>query len=354
MAELALGAPDAPDIDPALPDAELAAPVFASTLAAARARHSSVAIARRRLLAGLVLWDALAPIAVVGAASRVGGSGAEVRQPGRAPRAAARGAVAHRGRDRRRLRPHRQARRQPTGLRAAPARGRRSPVMGGRPHLQRRRLVDPAGPDGRGDPPAPRHVAPRALGLRPTPGGGRRADPAGRRGRGPSGCSSSPDATARAASMWSASWARSGRCRRRRGTPVLGGTDDLPRLVADHQIDRVLVAFGRVVTHSSSAAARMHRRGVQVDVVPRFYDLVGPNPTHPLARRPRAGRGPGRGLTRPAGGQARRWTSPAPGCSCCCSPPSSSRWRPSSRSRRAPGAVPADPGRARLDASSRS
>jgi exopolysaccharide biosynthesis polyprenyl glycosylphosphotransferase len=61
--------------------------------------------------------------------------------------------------------------------------------------------------------------------------------------------------------------------------PLLGGLDDLPQVLADQRIDRVVVAFrpGR----DSALVDGLRQclaRGVPVDVVPRFFDLVGPRP----------------------------------------------------------------------------
>jgi exopolysaccharide biosynthesis polyprenyl glycosylphosphotransferase len=63
------------------------------------------------------------------------------------------------------------------------------------------------------------------------------------------------------------------------GLPLLGEPSQLAEVVTRHAIDRVLVAFtpGR-----DAQLLEMLRRcvadGVQVDVVPRFYELVGPSP----------------------------------------------------------------------------
>ncbi len=64
------------------------------------------------------------------------------------------------------------------------------------------------------------------------------------------------------------------------GPPVLGPLGDLPDLIARNDIDRVLVAFvpGRD-SQLVSALRAAARRGVAVDVVPRFYDLLGPSPS---------------------------------------------------------------------------
>lgn len=63
------------------------------------------------------------------------------------------------------------------------------------------------------------------------------------------------------------------------GPPLLGDLPDLPDVLATHGIDRVIVAFtpGR-----DSELLELLRRcvsdGVQVDIVPRFYELLGASP----------------------------------------------------------------------------
>ena len=63
------------------------------------------------------------------------------------------------------------------------------------------------------------------------------------------------------------------------GPPVLGSIADLPEVLQAHGIERVIVAFapGRdsdlldLVRHCVA-------HGIQVDIVPRFFELVGPDP----------------------------------------------------------------------------
>lgn len=58
---------------------------------------------------------------------------------------------------------------------------------------------------------------------------------------------------------------------------VLGGIDDLPRIVDELDVERVLVAFAGQEQGSLLDDLRpLRTRDVQVDVVPRFFDLVGP------------------------------------------------------------------------------
>jgi hypothetical protein len=62
------------------------------------------------------------------------------------------------------------------------------------------------------------------------------------------------------------------------GVPVLGDLDDLERVVSEHEIERVLVAF----THEPhevmlNAVARLRSIDVQVDIVPRLFEALGPH-----------------------------------------------------------------------------
>jgi exopolysaccharide biosynthesis polyprenyl glycosylphosphotransferase len=62
------------------------------------------------------------------------------------------------------------------------------------------------------------------------------------------------------------------------GLPVLGGLDELPALVARLRVERVIVAF----THDPhdrllEGMRTLRAQGVQIDIVPRLFGLVGPN-----------------------------------------------------------------------------
>jgi exopolysaccharide biosynthesis polyprenyl glycosylphosphotransferase len=62
------------------------------------------------------------------------------------------------------------------------------------------------------------------------------------------------------------------------GIPVLGPPDELTRIVHRHGVDRVVIAF----THDShtrilEAARALKDLNVQIDIVPRLFELVGPN-----------------------------------------------------------------------------
>ncbi|HEX4527322.1 MAG TPA: sugar transferase [Gaiellaceae bacterium] len=59
--------------------------------------------------------------------------------------------------------------------------------------------------------------------------------------------------------------------------PLLGTAFDLPQLVADHGIDRVMIAFSNLSDANTVSLVRpLQDRGLQVDVIPRLYELVGP------------------------------------------------------------------------------
>ncbi len=58
----------------------------------------------------------------------------------------------------------------------------------------------------------------------------------------------------------------------------LGTTADLPRLVAELGVDRVIVSFGSASTAETLETIRsLHRLGAYVDLVPRLYEAVGPS-----------------------------------------------------------------------------
>ena len=58
------------------------------------------------------------------------------------------------------------------------------------------------------------------------------------------------------------------------GQPVLGGLDDLPRLCAEHAVDRIIVAF--TISPDSEIVERLSQLGgrVPVSVVPRLFELT--------------------------------------------------------------------------------
>jgi exopolysaccharide biosynthesis polyprenyl glycosylphosphotransferase len=59
---------------------------------------------------------------------------------------------------------------------------------------------------------------------------------------------------------------------------VLGPPTELARIVAEHQIERVVIAFSNESTPESIDLIRLLKRlNVQVDIVPRLFDAVGPN-----------------------------------------------------------------------------
>jgi exopolysaccharide biosynthesis polyprenyl glycosylphosphotransferase len=58
---------------------------------------------------------------------------------------------------------------------------------------------------------------------------------------------------------------------------MLGTLDELPRLVRDRQVERVIVAFsGESDAHTAEVLRSLRDLDVQVDVVPRLYELLGP------------------------------------------------------------------------------
>ena len=60
--------------------------------------------------------------------------------------------------------------------------------------------------------------------------------------------------------------------------PLLGGQRDLARVVRDHRVDRVVVAFSAERHDATLDAVRiLKERDVQVDIVPRLFEVVGPN-----------------------------------------------------------------------------
>jgi exopolysaccharide biosynthesis polyprenyl glycosylphosphotransferase len=59
---------------------------------------------------------------------------------------------------------------------------------------------------------------------------------------------------------------------------VVGGTADIPQLIEEQGVDRVLVAFSGASDESTIELVRdLKRRDVQVDIVPRLFDSLGPN-----------------------------------------------------------------------------
>ena len=61
------------------------------------------------------------------------------------------------------------------------------------------------------------------------------------------------------------------------GVPVLGGLQDLPRIVQEQDVERVVIAYAKEMNEQMLALIRrMRDGGVQVDVVPRYFEVVGP------------------------------------------------------------------------------
>jgi exopolysaccharide biosynthesis polyprenyl glycosylphosphotransferase len=58
---------------------------------------------------------------------------------------------------------------------------------------------------------------------------------------------------------------------------LIGTAAELPRIVSDLKIDRVMVAFSNLADANTATLIRpLPDRGVQVDIIPRLYELVGP------------------------------------------------------------------------------
>ena len=55
---------------------------------------------------------------------------------------------------------------------------------------------------------------------------------------------------------------------------LLGGLDDLPRLVVAHEVDRLVVAFSPVTESQVAARLRSMADQVQICIVPRMFDLL--------------------------------------------------------------------------------
>ena len=62
------------------------------------------------------------------------------------------------------------------------------------------------------------------------------------------------------------------------GLPLLGAPDDLAAIVNEHGVERVIVAFsGDAGGGDARRASRLNDLEIQVDVVPRLFELVGPS-----------------------------------------------------------------------------
>jgi exopolysaccharide biosynthesis polyprenyl glycosylphosphotransferase len=62
------------------------------------------------------------------------------------------------------------------------------------------------------------------------------------------------------------------------GLPVLGSARDLPEIVRRHGVDRVVIAFSHDPPARLVEAARaLSDQAVQIDIVPRLFELVSPN-----------------------------------------------------------------------------
>jgi exopolysaccharide biosynthesis polyprenyl glycosylphosphotransferase len=59
--------------------------------------------------------------------------------------------------------------------------------------------------------------------------------------------------------------------------PLLGDITDLPELIEPLNVERVVVAFSRDAHDEMLRALRLLRTHVQVDIVPRLFEVIGPN-----------------------------------------------------------------------------
>jgi exopolysaccharide biosynthesis polyprenyl glycosylphosphotransferase len=62
------------------------------------------------------------------------------------------------------------------------------------------------------------------------------------------------------------------------GQRVLGVPSDLARVIQEHEVERVVIAFSNEApAHTVELVRLLKRLDVQVDIVPRLFDAVGPN-----------------------------------------------------------------------------
>jgi exopolysaccharide biosynthesis polyprenyl glycosylphosphotransferase len=62
------------------------------------------------------------------------------------------------------------------------------------------------------------------------------------------------------------------------GLPILGQIPDLPRLVRDFHVDRVVVAYSQASPPTVLETIRnLNSIGVQVDILPRYYEILNPS-----------------------------------------------------------------------------
>jgi len=60
--------------------------------------------------------------------------------------------------------------------------------------------------------------------------------------------------------------------------PLLGGPDEILDLVLTHSVERVVIAFSNDTADETLAAVRaLNDADVQIDIVPRFFEIVGPS-----------------------------------------------------------------------------
>jgi exopolysaccharide biosynthesis polyprenyl glycosylphosphotransferase len=58
---------------------------------------------------------------------------------------------------------------------------------------------------------------------------------------------------------------------------IIGSSDNLPQLIMDYDVERVIIAFSNEPQHQTLALLRSVKDlDVQIDIVPRFFELLGP------------------------------------------------------------------------------
>ena len=61
------------------------------------------------------------------------------------------------------------------------------------------------------------------------------------------------------------------------GQHVVCGIDDVPRLVRQRNVQRVVIAFAEASPSLTKTVVRLKAMDVQIDIVPRLFEVVGPN-----------------------------------------------------------------------------
>jgi len=61
------------------------------------------------------------------------------------------------------------------------------------------------------------------------------------------------------------------------GQHVVCGIDDVPRLVRERNVQRVVIAFAEASPSLTKTVVRLKAMDVQIDIVPRLFEVLGPN-----------------------------------------------------------------------------